>query len=319
MENNRNYLKWFEDFFGAVFLTPIKGLYFLMDKSWIIFFVSLLFFIFRPPDQKPYDRIAFVLLILLVVMASQTRRRLVSFKSPIMFPMIGLTMIAAVSAAQSPFNIQTWSILANSFIVPYTMFFLAKAIFRDDRLIQYFFFFSAVIGAYLTFTATAFILNAQFLIFPRYILNPSIVGDISFLNRACGPFLNPVANGTAIIMLGLVSLHWFLKIKRGFLRIFLLSILIALPFGILATMTRGVWLSYLFSIAFFWVTTRYSNIRKAGIMWLVFTFIGVWIATNSTSISGLMFDRLHDQHNIDFRLNLYRAAFDMFKEKPIFG
>ena len=291
-----------------------KGLYFLIDQTWVMFLVAFLLFMFCPPELKvpPFDRIAFVLLILLVLMDSLRRRWLQPFKSPIMLPMIAMTTIATVSAIQAPYNIETWSIMATTFIVPYTMFFLAKAVFRDDRIIRYFFIFSALVAAYLTFIAIAFLLDVRSLIFPRYIL------DSKFLARACGPFLNPVANGTAIIMLGLVSLHWYLKMQRGLPRILLFLLLIALPFAILATLTRGVWLSCLFAIAFFSVT-KYPNIRKALIIWLVFASLGIWLASGSKSLMGVMSERLHDQQNITFRLNLYPAAFAMFKEKPLLG
>lgn len=320
MRYRQNHLKWSEDFFGSAFLGSFRVLYFLIDQPGVLFSVAILAFMFRPPDLKvlPFDRIAFVLLVLLVALTGLTRRRVLSINAPIMLPMLVLAIIAICNAFRGLYNVQTWSNLANTYIVPFTMFFVSREVFRNDRAIRYFFLFSTIVLAYLIFISIAFMLNVKFLIFPRYILS-LVPADLAHSSRACGPFLNPVANGTAIIMLGLVSLHWFLKMKSGLPRILLFVVLAALPFALLATMTRGVWLSFLFAVIFFFVSTKYPVIRKTGIIWIMLAIIGIFVATNSTTIPGFMSERISDQQNIDFRFNLYRAAFEMFTEKPIFG
>ena len=77
------------------------------------------------------------------------------------------------------------------------------------------------------------------MIFPRFILDPSLG---IYTDRARGPFLQAVANGVTLNMLGLIALA---AIARGRLRGALAAIfLAALPLAILATKTRSVWISF---------------------------------------------------------------------------
>ena len=93
--------------------------------------------------------------------------------------------------------------------------------------------------AYLCFTSIAFLVGAGSLIFPRFILDESLGYHA---DRACGPLLQAVANGVSLNLLGLVAMHALLRGRiRGWKAATLLA---SLPFAILATMTRAVWLSF---------------------------------------------------------------------------
>ena len=96
-----------------------------------------------------------------------------------------------------------------------------------------------VVLGYLCLIAILFLFGAKGLIFPRYILDESLG---IHADRARGPFLQAVANGVTLNLLGLIALDSF---RRGRLkRLPALLFLIALPLAILATRTRAVWLSF---------------------------------------------------------------------------
>ena len=131
------------------------------------------------------------------------------------------------------------------------MFHIAGLIFTSEAWLRHFEIFCLIVLSYLTFTAIAFLCGAQFLIFPRFILNADLGIHV---DRARGPLLQAVANGFSLSVLGLVALHSYMrgKIRRTALAV----LLAAVPIAILATLTRAVWLSFagaLMAIAFlFW-------------------------------------------------------------------
>ena len=85
----------------------------------------------------------------------------------------------------------------------------------------------------------AFLADARSLIFPRFILDESIGFHP---DRARGPFLQAVANGVSLNLLGILAL---VLSQKGKSLVWLLWL--ALPLAILATMTRAVWISFALS------------------------------------------------------------------------
>ena len=211
----------------------------------VLFLTAMAAMLLRHPDVPFYeiDRVAFVLLVVSVVgQAVVTRQRLLLVRRAT-WPMIGLTILAFTSVMGQPFDNQAWSLLAAKFIVPFTLFHLAALIFREERRMELFEFFSLAVLGYLCFTSIAFLLGAKSFIFPRFILDESLGYHV---DRARGPLLQAVANGVSLNLLGLLALH---SVLRGKLRGLKAAILLAsIPFAILATMTRTVWLSFVVSV-----------------------------------------------------------------------
>ena len=74
------------------------------------------------------------------------------------------------------------------------------------------------------------------LIFPRFILDESIWFHA---DRARGPFLQAVANGVSLNVLGIIVIA-LTQERKTFVRLLWL----VLPLAVLATMTRAVWISF---------------------------------------------------------------------------
>jgi hypothetical protein len=212
-----------------------------------LFLAALTAMLLRHPDVPFYeiDRVAFLLLVIgLAGRAVVTRQRVVVVERAT-WPMLGLTLLAVASVIGQPFDCQTWSLVAAKFIVPFSLFHLAALAFREERWRRHFELFALVVLAYLCFTSIAFLVGANSLIFPRFILDGSLGHHA---DRARGPLLQAVANGVSLNLLGLLALHSLLRGRiRGLKAAVLLS---SLPVAILATMTRTVWLSFVISIGF---------------------------------------------------------------------
>jgi O-antigen ligase len=295
------------------FLGCLKGLYYCFSNLPVFYLVALTAFMFRPPDLEapPVDRISFLLLLALTSLYFLLRREPLSFfAAPIFLPMAALATLAFCSIIGARFNIQTWSVFANKYIVPYAMFLIARMIFSDERAIRHFFVYCLIVLIYLTFTSIAFLVGAQFLIFPRYIVNAN-VGIMT--DRARGPFLQAVANGTAINILALCTFHWLRKKRiHGML---LMPLLLAVPLAIVATMTRSVWLGFLASAAFLMASGR----RKLGLFLVISSLAGLCAILMYHGMEKLLVERLQEKGPIDFRFAIYKAGWEMFLDKPCLG
>ena len=195
-------------------------------------------FLFRPPDLFSFyaDRIAFGVLVFFVALRTMALRDKIPFFAGLSLPMLGLLALAVFRALREPFDAQNWSIIASKYIVPFALFHIAVLVFRGASQRRHFEIFVVLALAYLVFIAVAFLVDARSLIFPRFILDESLGFHP---DRARGPFLQAVANGVSLNILGILVLA--LSQKR---KIVVRLLWLVLPLAVLATMTRAVWISF---------------------------------------------------------------------------
>jgi len=134
---------------------------------------------------------------------------------------------------------------------------------------------------------------------------------------ARGPFLQAVANGVTLNLLGLVALNSF---RRKRLRGALAPLfLVALPLAIVATKTRAVWLSFALSVVVLLFFSPSRRLRRACLCFVLAAGIGlaavVTFGDHNTSLS----DRLEERGPVMFRMAIYQAGWEMFLEKPVAG
>jgi O-antigen ligase len=280
-----------------------------------LFLAALAAMLLRHPDVSFYeiDRVAFLLLVLAVVARATTRPPLLMVERAT-WPMTGLTILAVTSVIGQPFDNQTWCLVAAKFIVPFTLFHLAMLVFRDERQLRRFELFGLVVLAYLCFTSIAFLVGAKSLIFPRFILDPSLGYHA---DRARGPLLQAVANGVSLNLLGILALH---AVLRGRMRGLGAGLLLAsLPVAILATMTRAVWLSFVASIVVLIFRSHNRKLRRLCVVVSVIGVLGLLAALSSEDQHRALTDRLQESGPVDFREAVYAGGWQMFLEKPIAG
>jgi len=94
------------------------------------------------------------------------------------------------------------------------------------------------LGAYLAITAVAEVMQANWLVFPRYIMSSEYP---EFLGRARGPLLNPIGNGIYLGACLAAGLLLWPRLGRG-ARVALLPGLALMGVGVWLTLTRSVWL-----------------------------------------------------------------------------
>ncbi len=283
----------------------------------VFFFAFLTAALFRPPGVRffPWDRIAFALLIFSVALrALASRRGRLPVCGSVTWPLLGLLLLALAGILTQPYDAQAWSVFAAKWFVPFVLFQVAGVLIEEPRFLDRFELFTLLVLAYLIFTAIASLVGARSLIFPAYILDESLG---MHADRARGPFLQAVANGVTLNLLGLMALNAFRRKRiRGAVALLVLS---GLPLAILATKTRSVWLAFAGSVLLLLFRSPNIRVRRActglvlaGAMALVAC---VSVADSSRSLS----DRLEDRSPVEFRMAVYQAGWEMFQSKPFLG
>ena len=299
--------------FAAALMWPLHA---LMAAPSLLFLTALAAMLLRHPDVSFYeiDRVAFGLLVIGVTARAVILRQPLFAVERASWPMMGLTVVAVLSVAGQPFDQETWCLLAAKFIVPFTLFHLAALVFTDEASMHRFETFSLLVLAYLSFTAIAFLVGAKELIFPHFILDESLGHQA---DRARGPLLQAVANGVSLNLLGLLALHALRRRTLRGLKAWLL--LGSLPFAILATMTRTVWLSFAGTIFVLTLRSPSRMLRRVCLALALMGVAGVAIELSSPGSNNALTERTEERGPVDYREAVYRGGWDMFLERPLTG
>ncbi|MFZ0803872.1 MAG: O-antigen ligase family protein [Terriglobales bacterium] len=301
---------------GWTVSTCFRPLHALMTAPALLFLFTMAVMLFRPADYRfhSYDRFAFVVLILVVLLRSWTLRIPVRIAGPVILPMCGLLILALYDALSQPYDPETWGVLAAKWLVPLGLYVLAAHIFQDPRSRRQFEVFALLVLTYLCAIAILFMVGATGFIFPRYILDESLG---IHADRARGPFLQAVANGLALNMLGLLAMDSFRRHRLPKLPATLL--LMALPLAIVATKTRAVWLSFAGSILWLMFFSPSRCLRRACLCLVLGAGLGA-VALLSLGDSPLSLrDRMEESGPVTFRMAVYQAGWEMFLKKPFSG
>ena len=288
----------------------------LMAVPSLLFLISLTAMLFRPPDLPVYglDRVAFLLLILVVVLRVFALGQPIRTSGLVTWPLLGLLLLSLVGALARPYEAQTWSVLAAKWLVPFALYHLAAFVFADAPSLKTLEVFGWIVLGYLSLIAVLFLFDAKSLIFPRFILDENLG---IHTDRARGPFLQAVANGVTLNLLALLALDSF---RRGRLpRIVALVLGVMVPLAIIATKTRAVWLSFAWSILALVFFSPSRRVRNACLALLLAGGTSVCTILATAGDYESLSDRLQETSPVEFRLALYRAGWEMFLEKPLMG
>ena len=221
--------------------------------------------------------------------------------------MLALVLLAFFGACSQPSDAETWSLFAAKWLVPFTLYHLAAYIFDDERSLLRFEKFSLIVLVYLSLTAIFFMVDAKDLIFPRYILDESLGYHA---DRARGPFLQAVANGVTLNLLGLIALNSYRRKRLHGMTALL--ILVALPLAIVATKTRAVWLSFALSVLVLLFFSPSRRLRRACLCFVIAGSIGLAAVVTFADHNTPLGERLEERGPVMFRMAVYQAGWEMF-------
>jgi putative inorganic carbon (hco3(-)) transporter len=297
-------------------ITAVRPLQAMIAAPSLLFLAMLTAMLFRPPDIQFYslDRIAFFLLLFVVSLRALVLRRPARIARPAMWPVAGLLLLGLLALLAQPYDAENWSVLAAKWVVPLALYHVAGSVFDTPAAVRRFETFALVVLGYLCLIAVFFLFGAKGFIFPRYILDE---GFGIHADRARGPFLQAVANGVTLNMLGLIAMDSFRRKRlRG---VPALLLVLALPLAILATQTRAVWLSFAGSILVLSVVSSSARVRRACICLILAGGVSLLAALTFVDGKRSLYDRLEERSPVEFRVVMYRTGLEMFSEKPWLG
>jgi O-antigen ligase len=297
-------------------IAAFRPLHALVTAPSLLFLATLAVMLFRPPDVQFcwLDRIAFFLLLFVVLVRAVVLRRPAMTGRSGMWPMAALLLLGLGAVLSQPYDAESWSVFAAKWVVPFALYHVAGFVFDDAASLRRFETFAMVVLGYLCLIAILFLVGAKQLIFPRFILDEGLG---IHADRARGPFLQAVANGVTLNMLGLVALDSFRRKRlRG---VPALLLLIAVPLAILATQTRGVWLSFAGCILVLLVLSSSRRVRGACLCLILAAGVGLLTALSFDDANTSFFTRLEERSPVEFRVVMYQTGLEMFLEKPLFG
>jgi O-antigen ligase len=294
----------------------IRPLQALIAAPTLLFLATLTLILFRPANVGllPCDRVAFLLLAFIVTLRILLLRNGFPFVFSISVPMLGLLALALAGAWTQGFDPEAWSLVAAKFVVPFAMFHLAALVFTSDSAVRRLEMFCIAALAYLCFVSIAFLAGAPDLIFPRFILDGGVE---THAERARGPFLQAVANGVTLNLLGLLAFELYRRRRIGLL--IAMPLLLALPIAIFATMTRSVWLGFVLSVFAVVFTGGRGRFRRVSVCVALGAILTVCAAAASASLLTGFQDRFEDRDTVRFRLAVYQLSGEMIREKPLMG
>jgi O-Antigen ligase len=294
-------------------LRPLQA---LMTAPSLLFIATMALMLFHPLDApvRSYDRFAFGILVFVVILRTCVLQEPLRLQGPVTFPLMVLLVLAFSQAVAQPYKAETWSLFAAKWLIPLVLFQVAARIFDNPIALKRFEVFALLVLAYLSVISIFFLVGAKDLIFPRFILDEGLG---IHADRARGPFLQAVANGVALNLLGLIALDSFRRRRlRG---LFAALLVIGLPLAIMATKTRAVWLSFAASIVAIPFFSSNRRLRKNCVSLTVGGVVALFAMSSFSDHHRSLAERLEENGPVKFRMAVYEAGWEMFLKKPLSG
>ena len=304
------------EIFASTVTTAVRPLHYLIAGPSLLFIATMALMLFHPLDApvQSYDRFAFGTLIFVIFLRACVLQERLRIAGPVTWPLLGLLVLALMDILAQPYQAETWSLFAAKWLIPFALFHVASRIFDDPGALWKFEIFTLLVLAYLGLTAIFFMAGAKELVFPRFILDEGLG---IHADRARGPFLQAVANGVALNLLGLMALDSFRRRRlRGVLAA---ALMIGLPLAVMATKTRAVWLSFAASILALPFFSSDRRLRRGCLCMILGGALGLLAAYSFTDHHGSLAERLEENGPVKFRMAVYEAGWEMFLKKPLSG
>lgn len=237
---------------------------------------------------------------------------------PVHWLLLALTLYAVASAFLAGTLIDnpgSYRLLDRLGITPFLVFLIAPVVFHGPAQRRVLVGALVGLGAYLGVTAVFETAGPKALVFPRYILDPSV--GVHF-GRARGPFAQAAINGMALYtcaMACVLASAWW---RRPAARIAAGVVGVLCVTSLLFTLQRSVWLGA--GVAALTTMVVVAELRRYVLPGLA-TIAALMVAA-VLLVPGLGYkitNRASQQETVWDRKNLNRAALNMAAERPLFG
>ena len=200
-------------------------------------------------------------------------------------------------------------------VVPFLMFVIAPVALRTPRERAILLATLVATGAYLGLTALFETIGLDALVYPKYILDPTIG---LHEDRARGPFVEAVANGLGLYFCAVAAAVALVTWRRPLARLAAGIVIVLCALGIVFTVTRAVWLGAILGtgVALLMTPATRRLVVPAAIGGVVLVLAALAVVPGLSDLAG---QRSGDQLPVWDRLNTNRAGLTMLAERPLFG
>ena len=209
-------------------------------------------------------------------------------------------------------------ILESYGVLPFLTFAFAPLAFRTPEQRRILLYGLLALGLYLGLTAIFERINLDALIFPRYILDPSV--GIHF-DRSRGPFVEASTNGLGLYVGATAALIGFIRFKSSDAKLLCAGIALTCLLGTFLTLQREVWIAAMASsLVVFLALPRARRFLGASFgLGVVVIIIGLLASSSfSTQVDNRISSPNSDLSTYE-RLNMMQAAINMTEANPLFG
>lgn len=201
-------------------------------------------------------------------------------------------------------------------LMPFLVFLVAPVAFRTDHQRAILLVTLIVTGGYLGLIALFEGIGLDALVFPHYILDPSVG---IHAERVRGPFAQAVAMGLGLFLCGAAAVIGTARWRtRPWLRAGCVAVATLCALGMVFTLTRAIWLGGLVAIAVVvFATPRLWRLVPAAAV-----VVGLLVAGALAFVPGLEAsakERAGDEAPVWVRENTNRAALAIVVDRPLFG
>ncbi len=209
------------------------------------------------------------------------------------------------------------SLFINGFLMPFVIYWVAKNFIYQEAEVRGLLWIFFVIGIYLSITAVFEIYGPKSLVWPKFIMDPTIR---MHWGRARGPMLNAATNG-AMIVFGFISGLFLRSRSRGLTQHLITILLFLFPLSVFLTRTRAVWLAFLLVIIIMGVFSpgRFLPRWRFLLIPLAILIIVAGIKAESFMSRSRAQGGVMQISPITDRVALAEIAFRMALVRPIFG
>ncbi len=206
--------------------------------------------------------------------------------------------------------------LINGYLIPLTIYFVARNIKYDEKQVDWFLIAMTVFGVYLAVTGILEGLGLYGFVFPRYIADPKV--GLHF-GRARGPMVQSISYGVYLCGCMLTTcLLWYRTSSK--MRWFILGLVPLFLAAIFFTKTRTVWMGGGLSLLVGVFLTMQGKARTALLTGMVACALLV-LVVKSDAIMGLKREgsAQDTKRSVSMRASFTYVSWEMFLDRPILG
>ncbi len=231
----------------------------------------------------------------------------------LLFALVGTVswLVSGADAGNDKFRWLT-TLFSLSFL-PTVSYFVARRLQYTRAMLKEILLFLAALGVYLSFTSVCEHYEATSLVFPKYILDPTV--GIQF-GRSRGPFLDTIGNG-GMLLVSFLVFTCLSSSLTGFKRALTILLTLFVVPAIYFTETRMIWLG-LAAVTAILLSLR-TTMRRTAVIVGCATLIGFLsgIGGKFSPYENTLFARRQD--TVENRIDNYEITWAMFKKNPVFG